>query len=1143
MAYLMSWVNTFFVTQVDQNLLVLGEYNPLLVTLSLFLAVMASFFALYFASVARHHILKKYKKMALLSGAFIMAGGIWSMHFVGMLAFDMGHGVHYDPLLTAVSFFPSVIASYITLKRLLKPDLSLLQLCLSGLLVGGSIGTMHYLGMAAMQMDTVLKYDPIWFIGSIVIAVVLAFIALSTHSYVRKQWPNIRQNWVNGISAIIMGCAISGMHYTGMAGARFISTGDAHLSHLSHLNSHLGHLSENDNSALSFVVAVITLLLSILAVNIASQLRYRQLLQEKTASETRLKTTLDTAVDGIITISEKGLILSYNHAAEHILGYSADEVIGRNIKMLTPMSHRDHHDGYISNYLTSGEAKIIGLGREVEAHHKEGYLVPIRLAIGESRVGQERTFVGFITDISQRKKMETDLKEREKQYSSLIKNIPGASFRCLMNEEYTAIFVSDAIHDVSGWPPALFYSNAISFGQLVHPDDRKKVSDAIRHAAEKHITYTVEYRLLHKTGHYVWVLENGSVVFNEDQTIEWIDGVILDISQRIEMEDELRLAKTKAETAAQSKAEFLANMSHEIRTPMNAIIGFSDILLDSEVSTKDKKHLATISKSARSLLHLLDDILDSAKLEKNKLELDIQPFFLANLVDVVISTLWLQAKNKGLELTFHIDVNVADTYLGAEDRIRQVLMNLVGNAIKFTEQGYVKLTVSKQDNGDLCFCVEDTGIGIPKDRLDNIFDPFTQADASMSRRFGGTGLGTSISKQLVKLMGGQMQATSELGVGSRFSFQLPLEESSLAPNAKVGELTVISPKTILIVDDIEQNLTLLTLLLEKQGHTILLARDGLEAVEQFKTTPLDIILMDIQMPNLDGLAATQVIRRYEVEHQLAPTPIIALTANVMAEDKIEAQQAGMNGFAHKPIELATLLSEMARLLQDIPTDLMSVKKDTSDHLSGTQQIHLNKGLSLWLDMTTFLNELTRFAEQHKNLPQRLTSHLHGREFNALSSLAHAIKGTAGNLALLNLSNEMAELEHAAQAEDTQACELSIANLVHAFEQFENELLPLIAQHSVSTDTLQSATGATLSKENLLDLLNTLQLSAHSGEVDDESLDLLILHSPQALKGQAIEISNAVTNFEFDQAIRSLTNLKAMIAEEGTLTEENKHEDR
>lgn len=1136
----MSLINTFFVTQVDQALLAQGEYDSLLVMLSIFLAAMASFFALHFASVAQYNIVEKYKKIALLSGAFIMAGGIWSMHFVGMLAFDMGHGVHYDPLLTVASFFPSVIASYITLKRLVKPDLSILQLCLSGILVGGGIGTMHYLGMAAMQMDTALKYDPIWFFSSIVIAVVLAFIALSTHSHIRKRWPNIHQNWVNGISAIIMGCAISGMHYTGMAGARFISISDAHLNHL---DSHLSQLSENDNSTLSFVVAVITLLLSILAANIASQLRYRQLLQEKTVSETRLKTTLDTAVDGIITISEKGLILSYNRAAEHILGYSADEVIGQNIKMLTPMSHRDHHDGYISNYLESGKAKIIGVGREVEAHHKEGHLVPIRLAIGESCVDQERTFVGFITDISQRKKMETDLKEREKQYSSLIKNIPGASFRCLMDEEYTAIFVSDAIQDVSGWPPALFYSNAISFGQLVHPEDRKQVFDTIRHATEKHTTYTIEYRLLHKTGHYVWVLENGSVVFNEDQAIDWVDGVILDISQRIKMEDELRLAKTKAETAARSKAEFLANMSHEIRTPMNAIIGFSDILLDSEVSAKDKKHLVTISKSARSLLHLLNDILDSAKLEKNKLELDMQPFLLANLIDVVISTLWLQAKNKGLELTFHIDMDVADTYLGAEDRIRQVLMNLVGNAIKFTEQGYVRLTVSKQQGLDLLFCVEDTGIGIPKDRLDNIFDPFTQADASMSRRFGGTGLGTSISKQLIKLMGGEMYATSELGVGSCFSFRLPLEKSNLPPPVKISELPIITPKKILLADDIEQNLTLLTLLLEKQGHTILLARDGLEAIEQFKAATPDIVLMDIQMPNLDGLAATQAIRRYEVEHQLTPIPIIALTANVMAEDKIEAQQAGMNGFAHKPIELATLLSEMARLLQEVPTHFENIKKDTTNHFSGTQQIHINKGLSLWLEMPTFLNELTLFAEQHKNLPQQLVSHLHEREFNTLSNLAHAIKGTAGNLALLSLSNEMAELERAAQAQDTPACQLSITNLAHAFAQFENELLQLIAQHTIATDTLQPDTDATLSKEDLLDLLNKLHLSAHSGEVDDESLDLLILHSPQALKGQAIEISKAVTNFEFDQAIRSLTNLKAIMTEESTLTEENKHEDR
>ncbi|MCW4631208.1 PAS domain-containing sensor histidine kinase [Marinomonas rhodophyticola] len=283
--------------------------------------------------------------------------------------------------------------------------------------------------------------------------------------------------------------------------------------------------------------------------------------------------------------------------------------------------------------------------------------------------------------------------------------------------------MSEAIYDVTGWGTSEFYNKAVSFAKLVHPDDVKYVSFTINEATKTRKSYKLEYRLRHKEGHYVWVLENGSVILDQHGNPEWIDGVILDISQRVKMENELRYAKAKAEASAESKASFLANMSHEIRTPMNAIIGFSDILLEADVSNENKKHLATINKSARSLLHLLNDILDSAKLDKNKLELDMQVFVLENMVDTVISTLWLQAKSKGLELSFTVEPRAACAYLGAEDRIRQVLMNILGNAIKFTEKGSVTLTVSKRDEeNQVRFLVKDTGIGIPKERLETIFE-------------------------------------------------------------------------------------------------------------------------------------------------------------------------------------------------------------------------------------------------------------------------------------------------------------------------------------------------------------------------------------------------------------------------------------
>ena len=258
----------------------------------------------------------------------------------------MGHEITYGPLLTALSLIPAILASYITLKRLTRSDQSIWQLLVNSMLVGGGIGAMHYIGMAAMEMDVELKYDPVWLLASLVIAVALAFIALSTHYYIRKIWSNLSAKWVNCISALVMGAAISGMHYAGMTGARFISSGEAGMSHI--------HDSSNDE--LSFVVAIITLLLSILAANIASQLRYRQLLMEKTANEVRLQTTLDTAVDGIISIDNYGIIKEFNKAATQIFGWQEEEIIHQHFKVLFPQEYADEFNNSLAIFRNTGQA-------------------------------------------------------------------------------------------------------------------------------------------------------------------------------------------------------------------------------------------------------------------------------------------------------------------------------------------------------------------------------------------------------------------------------------------------------------------------------------------------------------------------------------------------------------------------------------------------------------------------------------------------------------------------------------------------------------------------------------------------------------------------------------------------------------------
>ncbi|EGL53036.1 multi-sensor hybrid histidine kinase [Methylophaga aminisulfidivorans MP] len=1113
-------LDNFFVTSAPQQSLIVGSYDLFLVILSIILATTASFVALHFASMTKVIQNNHHRHIAIIAGASIFAGGVWSMHFVGMLAYEMSEQATYNIPLTLISILPSLIASYITLRMLVNPAMTLWQLIISSLSVGAGIGMMHYVGMEAMEMDADLRYVPSWFFASIIVAVVLAFIALSARHYLTKFWKQHSVHLINIISALVMGLAISGMHYTGMAAARFIMSDDTLMPH---------RITE-DHVQLSYVITSITLLLIALAITIASQLRYRQLLTEKTISELRLKTTLETAVDGIITIDEKGTIQDFNPSASVIFGWKNTEIIGRPFFVLVPDDAKHEYQEYLFNFHNTGKTQLTGQAREVFAKHKDGHTFPIRLGVGRVEVKDVGSmFVGFATDISQRWEIEEKLRKSEEQYSSLIRNIPGASFRCLLDEYWSVIFVSDAIFDISGWTAKDFYEKRIHLSELIHHDDVALTNDVVQSALESKTSYSVEFRWKHKDGHYIWVFEKGSIIYENNNPV-WIDGLILDITQRVAMEDDLRQAKERAELSAESKARFMANMSHEIRTPMNAIIGFSDLLLDAkDINDNNKKHLQTISQSARSLLHLLNDILDSAKLEKNKLELEESTFDLTRLIDSVISTLWLQAKNKNLYLNCSIPDDIHTTYLGDENRIRQVLYNIIGNAVKFTENGGVTVSVFPIAESTLRFTVEDTGIGMDEAILNTIFEPFAQADASMSRRFGGTGLGTTISKQLVDLMGGELNASSEAGIGSTFFFDLPLQKTDdIIDTTLENQSLSIPPKTVLIADDISQNLTLLSLLLERQNHTVITAVNGEDAFHQYITNKPDIILMDLQMPVMDGFTATRKIREYESAQRLQPIPVVALTASVLSEDRLQAANAGMNGFSHKPIDIQLLTAEMARVL-GIEPDFISIAPE-KHHIDENKftQISTDKALTLWGSYSVYLAELARFIKEYSDVSKQLAELNETSNYSELKKLAHKLKGVSGNLGLMKIHQSTSLIENKSNNENKVEIAAEIAKLDKAFSTLSKEEKRIKASLADSDSDRTLASPVHLGHDSILALVDELiELSEH-GELNEDKVDELVNGVEADLHGLALDIKKSVLDFDFLVAQKHLSAIKQHI---------------
>lgn len=1086
----------------DSTLLV-GSYNSALVLLSLVIAILSSAAALFSVELSRQNPLRWQQQLGLVAGSISLGIGIWSMHFIGMLAFQLCTPVEYLSGITLFSLVPSVLASWVALNLLIREKIALIQLVIGGTLVGAGIGAMHYSGMAAMQMAVQLRYDPLFFALSILVAVVMAFLALWIRFGVQSLQAKLAGWQLNLLSGLVMGLAISAMHYTGMLAARFVAPPGFTAAG-----------EEANSQQIALIVTSISIVVTLLVLLVQAVLKFYHAKHSFEHSAARLSAIMNTALDAILTFNHKGVVIDSNSAAHTLFQVKTGSLTGRHFKQLLPERYAAEYQQLLAQASQNEVSQLTGAERQLWILTDEQQQCPVRVMLSRSSLNERPIFVACLSDISKQLATAKTLKESEQKFRSLIQNIPGAAYRCLPNNSWSMLFISDAVEHLCGYPASDFLLPQAkrSWADLILPEDQPLVA-GINHQQ----TFMLEYRIRHKDGSIRWLLEQGDALRDDQGNIQALDGFIMDISERRLFEEQLQQAKQKAEQAAEVKSAFLANMSHEIRTPLNAVIGFTDLLLENPDSPDAVRYMQTVNQSAKSLLVLLNDILDSAKLEKGKLELEQVNFNLTELVDNVISTLWVNARNKQLALNFSLSPKLGQFYVGAAPRIRQVLLNILGNAIKFTEQGSVTLTVSPEAD-KIAFNITDTGIGIAEDRLAKIFEPFTQADASMSRRFGGTGLGTTISKQLVELMGGSINATSTLGKGSTFTVLLPLALGEAT--ATETKLHKLPPMHFLIADDIPQNLELLSAILKRNQHQVTTACNGAEVLEALAQAQPDVVLLDVQMPVMDGLTAATLRREYEATQQLPRVPIVALTASALAEDRQAVLAAGMDGFASKPIDTDALFAEIARVL-----NINLISKQVSETLGEMAIIAFEKGEQLWGSKEQHRAELQRFANgplQH--LCEDILTAEAAADMQAIQRIAHSFKGLTGNLCLPALADSCAKLEHAVKDPDGSLQAELLSNLVKQLCQSAESTRNMISNlHTPSA--LLTAEKTQQDTSILPNLLNKLALQLNAFNYEDALLRQLRQLSEAGYYSDPLtRIIDTTEAFEFEQAQHLIASL-------------------
>ncbi|GIP35231.1 MHYT domain-containing protein [Paenibacillus sp. J2TS4] len=1243
-----------------------SSYNVPLVVLSVFISIFASYASL---NIVDRVILQqgRSKVVWIIIGSCVKGLGIWSMHFVGMLAFHLSFEVRYDPWLLALSMVLPIVAAFVALQFVTCEVVSNFQTVIGSLFMGLAITVMHYTGMAAMIIPANISYNPYLVILSLLIAITVSYAALYIY-FNYKKGSRKSTYGVRIAGSCLIGLAIASMHYTGMAAANFTLTEE-----VSDLPSEPSAVNNVELAVWIGIAALFILLLIIFLQSIERRVEVRW----AKWNERRYQFMFEHNPDIVCLYDLQGKLLQANSSLEAKTGYMLGELQDQTIlELLDP---RDRNK-------VLAKFKRVSAGRsqsvEFALRHKNGQILYLNTTIVPLIVNGEIIDIYTISkDITERKQAENALKKSEASLTEAQQIAKLGSWEWdLLTNEWN---LSMGLRRIFGDMEKLAMEEIISF---VHLEDRPHFRRVVKAAIQQRSECTLDFRVVLPDRSLRYCYTEIHAERDAWGTALRMYGFVQDITER-------KLLEMKLREATQAKSKFLANMSHEIRTPLNAIIGLSHLVQTTELSDKQKDYVHKIQSASQSLLGVINNILDFSKIEAGKVELEAISFQLDRVLKEVTDVISLSAAEKELEIFLFSEWNVPRELIGDPQRLAQVLINLSYNAVKFTDEGEIVIRVQlisqKEDRVKLKFSIKDTGIGLTSQQQAVIFRSFTQANESTTRKYGGTGLGLAISQQLVGMMNGSFTVHSWIGEGSTFSFTaefglqkirsrllMPMGKerykllvvdnnttsqeaikASLSPeffqvictdgasgDGDQGWLDALGEKCpgsgcdlvlldwntdksngfqvlrgfgnsskesgipiltminwfqrneidaitglnrpisviekpfnhvelltalqklllpankssaeemydpslfstmeeelrnarILVAEDNPLNHLIYQGMLEPYFHDISLVSNGKEAVDKFvrmSFQPYDIVLMDLQMPELDGFEAARLIRQHD-----ARTPIIAISASALLEDKQKCLELGMNDFISKPIVPTHLISTIIKWLKAGMDDSGEPFVESA-LLSAASRSDFPSRPSDVLDQDALLNRLNGdtnrlyhilnlFLKEHLQIIEHIRESLIRRDYSAAGRFVHNLKGAAGNLSMNSVFQNTAELEQALKRGE----ETKIAELMEQLELLLDSVrqkIPVLLKEADEAPELKLPEPA-VNREEVRSLIKELdsQLSRNS-----MTALKVVDHLSAALGGHSLtsermkSISRSIKELDYIQARQALQELDEIL---------------